>query len=170
MVVMGTGEATVVDSVLVGNGGVVGAGPRPADRAGLLLCERALCPGRSQCTTSRVRRADWRGGMGLCRQSPVFLDALWGGLRVAGGGGGAVAGDAAVVCCYRGSPLAVVAGSGRRWRGNTRRAREEHMQLHKMRIRLLRRTAASGPAREKGAAPQPISHAGPVAALSCSDL
>jgi hypothetical protein len=45
---------------------VVGA--RPADQAGPVAVRTRVVPGRSQCTTSRVRRADWRGGMGINAQ------------------------------------------------------------------------------------------------------
>lgn len=49
--------------VVVGNGG--GAGGRSktgSQAAGPVAVRTRVVSGRSQCTTSRVRRADWRGG------------------------------------------------------------------------------------------------------------
>ena len=70
--VMEVGEAVVgwtddrrVAGGVVGNGAAV-VGARPADQAGPVAVRTRVVPGRSQCTTSRLKRADWRGGMGLC--------------------------------------------------------------------------------------------------------
>ena len=107
MMVMEVGEAVVgwtddrrVAGGVVGNGAAV-VGARPADQAGPVAVRTRVVPGRSQCTTSRLKRADWRGGMGLCRLSPVPVCACRWGSRVAG----VVGGDGAVVdLCYQRLP------------------------------------------------------------------
>jgi hypothetical protein len=57
---------------------VVGGKTGRSSRAGRVAVRTRVVPGRSQCTTSRVRRADWWGGWesGLCTQKVRCEDAL----------------------------------------------------------------------------------------------